>query len=104
MGNVLLNLKLQPTPMAPMTADGYIPDMKGVMAVTFQNVGTTNARLFNGMYTVLANGGSLSLNVTEDLGLMDILKLQVMFVGAGTNRLEILTLRPSAENTVLTCP
>jgi len=104
MGDVLLKLKLRPTPLAPMTADGYIPDMKDVVAVVFQNVGTTNVKLFNGMYTVLANGGSLALDVTEDFATMDILKLQVMFVGAGTNRLEILTIRPAAENTVLTCP
>lgn len=86
-----------------MTADGYITDMVGVSAVIFQNVGTTDVRLFNGMYTVLADGGSLSLNVTEDFGSMDVMNLDVMFQGAGTNRLEILTLRQGGDNTQINC-
>lgn len=86
-----------------MTANGYIVDMKDVVAVVFQNTGTNTVRLFHGMWTVLPNS-TLSLNVTEDFASMDILQLDVMFSGAGTNRLEILTLRPSAENTTLNCP
>jgi len=101
--SVMLKLKLRPTALAPMTANGYIPDMAGVAAVVFQNVGTTNVRLFNGAYTILANGGSLALDVTEDFASMDILQLDVMFQGAGTNRLEILTLRYGGDKTVVNC-
>ncbi len=96
-------LKLRPTPLKPMTANGYIPDLQNVASVVFQNVGTTNVRLFNGNYTVLANGGSLTLDVTEDFASMDILQLDVMFQGVGTNRLEILTLRYGGDNVYLTC-
>lgn len=78
-----------------MTANGYIPDMEGVVAVVFQNTGTNNVRLFHGAWTILPNS-TLALNVTEHFGTIDVLQLDVMFVGAGTNRLEILTLQPSA--------
>jgi len=101
--SAILKLKLRPTPLPPMTANGYIVDMKNIAAVIFQNVGTTNVRLFNGAYTVLANGGVLTLNVTEDLGSMDILQLDVMFQGVGTNRLEIITMRQGGDNSPLTC-
>ena len=101
--SAIFKLKLRPTPMQPMTANGYIPDMKNIAAIVFQNVGTTNARLFNGNYTVLANGGTLALDVTEDLSSMDILQLDVVFQGAGTNRLEILTLRYGGDNAQLNC-
>lgn len=100
---VQLKLKLIPTPLKPMTANGYIPDMVNVAAVIFQNVGTTDVRLFKGTYTVLANGGTLTLNVTEDFGSLDVLQLDVMFQGVGTNRLEILTLRQGGDNTKLNC-
>lgn len=89
--------------MAPMTANGVIPDIKNVAAIVFQNVGTTNVRLFHGAYTVLANGGALTLDVTEDFGSLDVLQLDVMFQGAGTNRLEILTLRQGGDNTQINC-
>lgn len=101
--STMLKLKLRPTSMAPVTTDGLIPDMKNVAAVIFQNTGTTNARIFNGNYTVLANGGTLSLDVTEDFGSMDILQLDVMFQGAGTNRLEVLTIRYGADAQNVTC-
>lgn len=100
---IQFKMKLRPTPLAPMTANGYVPDIKDVVAVVFQNTGTNNAAIFNGMYTILANGGTLALNVTEDFASMDVLQLDVVFTGAGTNRLEILTLRPSGEHTFLNC-
>lgn len=106
MGNVTgqaLKLKLRPTPLPPMTANGYLKDISGAAAVIFQNVGTTNCRIFNGMWTVLANGGTLALNVTEDFGSLDILKLSVEFVGAGQNRLEVLTLRQGNDNNEILC-
>lgn len=100
---VQLKLKLQATPLAPMVANGYIPDIRNVAAIIFQNTGTTNAVLFNGAYTVLANGGVLTLNVTELGGSLDVLQLNVMFSGVGTNRLEILTLRQGADNYSIDC-
>ena len=101
--SVQLNLKLIATPLAPMTANDIIPDIRNCAAVIFQNVGTTNAVLFNGAYTVLANGGVLTLNVTELGGSLDVLQLSVMFSGAGTNRLEILTIRQGADNYSINC-
>jgi len=89
--------------MAPVTADGTIPDMKSIAALILQNVGTTNARIFSGAYTVLANGGTLTLNVTEDFASMDVLQLDVMFQGAGTNRLEIITIRYGADDAAINC-
>ena len=89
--------------MAPMTANGIVPDIKGVAAVIFQNVGTTNARVFKGAYTILANGGTLTLNVTEEMGSLDLLQFDVMFQGVGTNRLEIVTLRYGNDNTPIKC-
>jgi hypothetical protein len=106
MGNVtgqLLKLKLRPTALPPITATGYLVDVTGVAAIIFQNTGTTNCRIFNGMWTVLADGGTLALNVTEDLGSIDILNLTVEFVGAGTNRLEVLTLRQGNDNSKIAC-
>jgi len=99
----MLKLKLRPTTLPPMTADGYMVDVVGVAAIIFQNTGTTNCHIFNGMWTILANGGTLALNVTEDLGSLDVLDLSVQFVGAGTNRLEILTLRQGNDNSTLNC-
>ncbi len=101
--SVQLKLKLIASPMMPMTANGIIPDIKNAAAIIFQNVGTTNVRLFHGAYTVLANGGVLTLNVTEIGGSIDQLQLDVMFVGAGTNRLEILTLRQGTDNYSINC-
>ena len=107
MGIVKLNLKLKPQAYAPMTADGYLQDIKNVVAIVFQNVGTNTAYVFNNMYTILPDGGSLTLNATESpndgVATMDILQLMVTFVGAGTNRLEILVLRPSTDDTPLNC-
>lgn len=102
MGN-MLKLKLRPTTLPPMVADGYLVDIVGVAAIILQNTGTTTCRIFNGMWTVLPNGGTLSLNVTEDLGSLDVLNLAVTFSGVGTNRLEILTLRQGGDNTKLDC-
>lgn len=101
--SVQLKMKLRPSPLPPMTANGYITDIKGAAAVIFQNVGTNNCTLFHGNYTVLANGGTLTLNVTEDFGSMDVLQLDVMFTGPGTNRLEILTLRYGGDATNINC-
>ncbi len=104
---MLLNLKLQAQAYAPVTANGYLPDVKNVAAIIFQNVGDSTVRIFNGMYTVLPNGGTLALNATETPGngiaTMDILQLMVTFTGGTTNRLEYLVLRPSNDNTPLNC-
>lgn len=78
-------------------------DVVGVAAIIFQNTGTNDARIFDGMYTVRANGGVLTLNVTEDEASIDVLNLSVTFSGAGTNRLEVLTLRQGKDDTQLTC-
>lgn len=102
MGNVL-TLKLRPTPLPPITANGYLVDLVGVAAVIFQNTGTNTARIFNGMWTVLPNGGTLALNVTENFGSIDIFQLDVTFSGAGTNRLEVLTMRQGNDNTKIDC-
>lgn len=98
-----LNLKIRPTALPPVTADGYLVDVVGVAAIIFQNVGTNDALIFDGMYTVRANGGVLTLNVTEDLGSIDVLNLSITFSGRGTNRLEVLTLRQGKDNTKLEC-
>lgn len=98
-----LKLKLRPTALPPITADGYMVDVVGVAAIIFQNTGTNDARIFDGMYTVRANGGVLTLNVTEDEASIDVLNLSVTFSGAGTNRLEVLTLRQGKDDTQLTC-
>lgn len=103
MSALMLNMKLQAQAYAPVETSGYLQDIKGVSAIIFQNVGTNNCTLFNGMYTVLANGGTLALNVTENYGTIDILQLMVQFTGAGTNRLEIVVLRPSKDSTPLNC-
>lgn len=96
-------MKLQPQAYSPVTASGYLQDIKGVAAIIFQNQGTNDCTLFNGMYTVRANGGVLTLNATEDFSTIDILQLMVSFSGAGTNRLEIVVLRPSKDDTPLNC-
>lgn len=101
--SVILKTKLRPTTMQPMTANGYIPDMAGIAAIQFQNAGDSTVRLFNGMYTLFPNGGILSLNVTEDMGSMDVLQLDVEFTGGTTNRLEIVTLRYGSDNTNINC-
>lgn len=98
-----LKLKLRPTALPPITADGYMTDVVGVAAIILQNTGTNDARIFDGMYTVRANGGVLTLNVTEDEASIDVLNLSVTFSGAGTNRLEVLTLRQGKDDTQLTC-
>lgn len=89
--------------MAPMTANGTIPDMPNIAAIQFQNVGDSTVYLFHGTYTVLPNGGILSLNVTEDWSSMDVFQLDVQFVGGTTNRLEIITLRYGGDNSNVIC-
>jgi len=89
--------------MQPMTADGYIPDMPNIAAIQFQNVGDSTVTLFHGTYTVLPNGGILSLNVTEDWSSMDVFQLDVTFTGGTTNRLEIITLRYGTDNSYINC-
>lgn len=107
MGAITLNLKLKAQAFAPMTANGYMQDIKNVAAIVFQNVGDSTVRIFNGLYTILPNGGTLSLNATESpnegLSTMDILQLMVTFTGGTTNRLEVLVLRPSNDDTPLIC-
>ena len=107
MSAIKLNLKLQPQAYAPVTTDQYLPDIKGIVAIVFQNVGDSTVRLFNGQYTILPNGGTLALNATETPGdaiaTMDILQLMVQFIGGATNRLEYVVLRPSNDQTYLPC-
>lgn len=107
MGIVKLNLKLKPQAYAPVTANGYMPDIKSVCAIVFQNVGDSTVRLFDGLYTVLPSGGSLTLNATESpedgVATIDILQLMVTFSGGTTNRLEVLVLRPGTDDNPLNC-
>ena len=98
-----LKLKLRPVPLQPMTANGYIPDMPSIAALILQNTGDSTVRIFDGMWTVLPNGGTLAINVTEDMASMDVLQLDVVFTGGTTNRLEILTLRMGAQSAQLNC-
>lgn len=100
-------MKLQPQAYAPVTANGYLPDIKNVAAIIFQNVGDSTVRIFNGLYTILPNGGTLSLNATETPGsgiaTIDILQLMVTFTGGTTNRLEYLVLRPGLDSSPIPC-
>lgn len=100
---VQIKTKLRTTPLQPLTENGYLPDIVDAAAIIFQNVGTTNVRLFHGAYTVLANGGVLTLNATENFASIDQLQLDVMFQGAGTNRLEILVMRYGANDVNINC-
>ena len=86
-----------------MTGNGHLVDVVGVAAIIFQNTGTAPVRIFGGMWTVLPNGGTLAINVTEDLGSLDVLNLDVVFQGAGTRRLEVLTLRQGNDDSIISC-
>lgn len=65
-----------------------------VVAIVFRNAGTATVTLWGGMYT-LDSKETLSLNVTESGGVMDIEGLSITFDTStgGDKRLQIVTVR-----------
>lgn len=51
--------------MAPITADGTLPDLRGLKAILFRNAGTATVNFNSGAYT-LDSKETVSFNVTED--------------------------------------
>lgn len=88
-------IRLIPTPVVPMAADGDI-DIKSAAAVVLRNAGTATVNLWGGMYT-LDSKETLSLNVTEFGGYLDLLNIPVTFdtsTGA-VKKLQIVLLKAS---------
>lgn len=87
---------LRPTPLAPVTLDGKVPDQRGVAAIIFRNAGTATVELWKGLYTLDAKE-TLSLNVTEPNAVMDITDMEVYFdtTTGAVKKLQIVVLRPA---------
>lgn len=88
-----MSVKLIPTALSPMEQDGYI-DQKDVAAIILRNAGTATVNLFLGAYT-LDSKETLSINVTEMEGLIDLSSIPVVFdTSSGlAKKLQILILR-----------
>lgn len=88
-------IKLKPVFLVPITKNGgKIPDLLGISAIIMRNAGDSVISLENGAYT-LQQYETLSFNVTEDFGTMDVLDVTVNFIGGSTNKLELIILVPS---------
>lgn len=88
-------IKLKPVFMVPVTVNGgKIPDLTGISAIILRNAGDSVVSLENGAYT-LQQYETLSLNVTELFGTLDVFDITVNFIGGATNKLEIIILVPS---------
>lgn len=86
-----MKLTLRPQFMAPVTADGKLPDLTGIAAISLRNGGDSTVNIANGRWTLDAKE-TLSLNVTEDYAGMDIQDVQITFSGGSTNLLQIVVL------------
>lgn len=86
--------KVRPVFIAPVTATGKIPDLVDIVAISFRNAGDSTVNLDGGKWT-LDSKETLSLNVTEDYGSMDIIGINVTFTGGSTNLLQIVILKES---------
>lgn len=90
--------KILPSPLPPVSTTSNI-DLKDIVAVILRNAGTATVNLWNGLYT-LDSKETLSLNVTEDNGYIDLLNIPVAFdTSTGSvQKLQILVLKMSPNN------
>lgn len=82
---------LNPVFLSPVTANGKLPEIRGIAAICLRNAGDSTVNLAGGRWT-LDSKETLSLNVTEDGSVMDILEVNVTFTGGSTNMLQIIIL------------
>lgn len=90
-----LKLKMRPSAVTPKVEDGDV-SFENVVAVVLRNAGTATVNLWNGAYT-LDSKETLSLNVTEDDAIMDLINIPVTFdtsTGA-VKKLQIVLLKSS---------
>lgn len=84
--------KLKPVFIAPVTANGKLPEFKGVAAISLRNGGDGTVNLAGGKWT-LDSKETLSINVTEDDdATLEVQDIQVTFTGGSTRLLQILIL------------
>ena len=90
--------KIVPSALSPIVKNGDV-DIQNIVAVILRNAGTATVSLWNGLYT-LDSKETLSLNVTEDNGVIDLFNLHVSFdtsTGA-IKRLEVVVLKTSNKD------
>lgn len=89
-----MKLTLRPQFLAPVVADGKLPDLTGIAAIGLRNAGDSTVNIANGRWT-LDSKETLFLNVTEDYAGMDIQDVQITFTGGTTDSLQIVILTQS---------
>lgn len=93
---VTIKRTLRPVPLAPVTEPGKISPINGAAAVIFRNDGSATVNLWGGAYT-LDSKETLSLNVTEDFGTLDLNDISITFdtTTGAVQRLQIVVLKPA---------
>ena len=91
--SVIIQSRMLASGLTPMVADGLI-DIKNLAAIVLRNAGDATVNLWNGLYT-LDSKETLSLNVTEDFSLLDMLNVPVTFdTSTGSvKKLQILVMK-----------
>ncbi len=91
----LNNIRLTPTPVVPIIIDGDI-DVKTAAAIVLRNAGTATVNLWGGMYT-LDSKETLSFNITEIGGWLDLLNIPVTFdtTTGAVKKLQVVLLKAS---------
>lgn len=85
-------IKLKPVFLAPVIANGKLPEFGKVAAISFRNGGDSTVNLAGGRWT-LDSKETLSINVTEDDdAALEVQDISVTFAGGSTNLLQILVL------------
>lgn len=81
-----------------MTAPGSIPDLFSIVGIIFRNAGDNTVQINNGRWT-LDSKETLSINVTEPGGVMDITGWIITFDADGptnTSKLQVIIVYPSS--------
>ena len=91
-------IKIVPSALSPIVKDGDV-DIQNIVAVILRNAGTATVSLWNGLYT-LDSKETLSLNVTENNGMIDLFNVPVSFnTSTGSiKRLEVVVLKISNKD------
>lgn len=90
----MINTIQFPTAVAPITQSGEFISHSNVDAIALQNVGTSTAILFDGLWTILPKA-TLTINITKDDAFLDTGIIRVTFdtTLGSSNRLEVLLIK-----------
>jgi len=85
---------LRPVALAPISNNGKITPITDAVAIIFRNAGDATVNLWGGAYT-LDSKETLSLNVTEEEGIIQAVEIPVNFdtTTGSVKRLQILIMK-----------